>query len=181
MILDSPRIMLTRRTLVDEEQLLEQLDLVRLNLPDAFTEALEIIRYKEDIFLQAEQYAQDIIESAKQRAAQILDETGIIRRAEIEASQIRQQVQQECEEIKHTTLNQVEQSRHQALRELEQLRQLALDESEEIQKGADDYADAVLIRLEQQLRDMLRVVRNGREQLYGGSQPQSQRSQDPDS
>jgi len=164
-ILDSPRIPLTRRTFVDEEQLLEQLDIVRINLPDAFQDAEAVIRHKEEIFLQAEQYAQEIIEEAERRADQILDELGIIRRAEIEANQIRQSVQEECEAFQEQTLRETERMRLQAQQELEQMRQMTLAECEDIQNGADDYADRVLKNIEQQLGDMLKVIRNGRQQL----------------
>lgn len=169
LILDNPRIPFTRKTVIDEEQLLDQLDIVRINLPTAFEEAVEIIRQKEEIFIQAEEYAQDIIESAQQQANQILDEMGIVRQAEIEAAQIRNAVQQECEEMQQKTLAEIEQMRMQAVQELEQMRQVAIAECEEIQDGADDYADAVLTRIDQQLSDMLRVIRNGRQQLRGGS------------
>lgn len=175
MILESPRIMFTRRTVVDEEQLLAQLDLVRLNLPAAFGEALEIVRYKEDILLQAEEYAQEIIEAAQRRAAQILDESGIVQQAEMEANHLQQQVQQDCEDMKRQTLNQVEQTRRQALQELEQIRQATLAECEDIQRGADEYADSVLTNIEQGLIDMLKVVRNGRQQLYDEPKSSSQR------
>ena len=93
-LLDSPRVPLSRRTLINEEQFLEQLDLVRLNLPSAFQEAAEIVVHKEDILQEAEQYAQEIIAAAEQRAAQILNDMGLVRQAEMEATQIRQQVQQ---------------------------------------------------------------------------------------
>ena len=90
MIVDSPGIPLTRRRFVDEDQLLDQLDLVRLNLPEAFLEAQAIIEQKDGIFSQAEQYAQEIIDEAERRADEILDEIGLIRRAELEAKQIRE-------------------------------------------------------------------------------------------
>lgn len=156
-----------KRTLIDEEALLDQLDLVRINLPQAFTEAVEIVRQKEEILLQAEEYAQDIIEEAQQRAAQIVDEMGIVRQAELEAGQIRASVQQEYEQIQQSTLAEIEQMRRQAHQEIEQLRQMALAECEDIQDGADEYADAVLSNIEQQLNQMLRVIRNGRQQLDG--------------
>lgn len=165
LILDSPRIPLTKRTLVDEEPLLDQLDLVRINLPSAFEEAVEIVRQKEEILLQAEEYAQDIIAAAQQRAAEIVDELGIVRQAELEASQIRRHVQQECEQIQQSTLAEIEQLRRRAHQEIEQLRRTALEECEDIQDGADEYADAVLSNIEQQLSDMLRIIRNGRQQL----------------
>ncbi|NEO27315.1 MAG: ATP synthase F0 subunit B [Kamptonema sp. SIO4C4] len=178
LILDNPRIPFTRKTIVDEEQLLDQLDLVRINLPEAFEEASEILRQKEEIFLQAEEYAQDIIESAQQQADQLLDEMGIVRQAEIEAAQLRSSVQQECDELQQKTLSEIEQTRMQAMQELEQMRQMAIAECEEIQDGADEYADAVLTRIEQQLSDMLRVIRNGRQQLRGGGEEKSSVKED---
>ncbi len=170
LILDRPRIPFTRRTIVDEEQLLDQLDLVRIHLPSAFEEALALLRQRDELVLQAEDYAREIVEAAQQQAAQLVDEVGIVRQAEVEATQLRQQVQQDCEEMQRRTLNEIEQMRVQALQEIEQMRQLALGECEDIQAGADKYADAVLTRIEQQLGDMLRVVRNGRSQLRSGGQ-----------
>ncbi|WP_228035577.1 hypothetical protein [Oculatella sp. LEGE 06141] len=165
MILDSPRIPLSRRTIVDEEHLLDQLDLIRLSLPTAFQEASEVVREKEELLLEAEQYAQEIIEAAEQRAAQILDEMGLLRQAELEVQQIQQRVQQECEAAREQTMADIEQMRRRAQQELEEIRQMAIAEAEDIQSGADDYADSVLKDMEQQLLDMVRVIRNGRQQL----------------
>ena len=164
-LFDSLHIPLTGRTLVDEETLLAQLDLVRENLPIAFEDAEKIVRQREEILLQAEEYAQEIMEAAERRAEQILDEMGLIQQAEFEANQIRKQVQQECEVIQEQTRAEIERMRLQAQQELEQMRQIALEECDDIQNGADDYADAVLNSIEQQLTEMLRVIRNGRQQL----------------
>lgn len=164
-LFESFHIPFTQRTLVDEEALLAQLDLIRESLPNAFEEAEKIVRQRDEILLAAEEYAQEIMETAERRADQLLDEMGIIQQAELEASQIRQLVQTECETIQEQTLAEIERMRLQAQQELEQMRQLALVECEDIQNGADDYADAVLINIEQQLSDMLRVIRNGRQQL----------------
>jgi len=164
-LFDSPHIPLTKRTLVDEEVFLAQLDLVRENLPHAFKAAEELVQERETILMQAEEYAQEIVEAAERRADQLLDEIGIIQQAELEANQIRKQVQQECETLQQQTLAEIDRMHLQAKQELEQMRQDALTECEDIQNGADDYADSVLINIEQQLTDMLRVIRNGRQQL----------------
>jgi type II secretory pathway predicted ATPase ExeA len=42
---------------------------------------------------------------------------------------------------------------------------MAIAECEEIQAGADEYADRSLQDLEMRLTEMLRIVRNGRQQL----------------
>ena len=162
-LLDSPRLF--GRTLVIEDQLLDQIELVQLNLPEAFHEAEEIVQHKEEILLHAEQYAQEMIESAERRAAQIMNEMGILRQAEMEAQQLRQRVQQECEAAKEQTIAELERMRRQAQKELEEIQRLAMLECEEIQAGADEYADRVLKEMEFQLSEMMRVVRNGRQQL----------------
>lgn len=165
MILGSPHIPLTRRTLVDEEQLLDQLDLVRLHLPTVFQEAQAIVQQKQEIILQTEQHAERIIQAAQARAAQILNEMDIVQLAELEASQIRQQVQQECFAAQEQNQVEIDQIRFQAQQELEEIRLAAIAESEEIQAGADEYADKVLGNIEQQLNDMLQIIHNGRQQL----------------
>lgn len=170
MILDSPRIPLTGKTLVDEEDLLDQLDAIRINLPTAFQQAQEIIRQKQKILAEAEEYARKIAAMAEERAAQIMDELGIVRQAEAEAQQVRQQLRQECETLQKQTLSEVEQVKQQALRELDEMRQQALTEQREIQQEADTYADQVLGDIEHKLSDMLRVIRNGRQQLHRDTQ-----------
>jgi F0F1-type ATP synthase membrane subunit b/b' len=165
MILDSPRLPIWGRTMIDEETLIEQLDLVRLSLPEAFHEADTVTRHKEEIFMQAEQYAQDIIETAERRAAQLLNETGIVRQAEMQAQQILQHVQEECEAIREQTITEIDRTRRQAQQELEEMQRMAIAECEEIQSGADDYADRTLQDMELQLTEMLRIIRNGRQQV----------------
>jgi len=164
-ILSSPHIPLTRRTLVDEEKLLEHLDFVRLHLPAAFGQAEKIIRHQEEIFLEAEQQAREIVEAAQARAAQSLNETEIFRQAELEANRLRQQVQHDCDAVLEQTLADVEKTRRQAQQELDEMRSKTIAECTQIQQGADQYADGVLKNIEQQLNDMLRVIRNGRQQL----------------
>ncbi len=165
MVLASPNIPLTRRTLVDEERLLDQLDLVRVNLPVVFKEAEAIVKQKKEIILQAQLEAEQIVETAKIRAERILNETEILRQAHQEALLLQNQVQQECELALEQNQIEIEQARLQLAQELEQMRHNAVSEAQEIQLGADAYADNALKDIEQQLHDMLRVIQNGRQQL----------------
>lgn len=155
--------------MVDEEKIVEQLDLIRLSLPEAFHEAETVVHHKEEIFLQAERYAQEIIEAAERRSAQLINESAIVRQAEMQAQQIRQRVQQECESIREQTISEIDRMRRQAQQELEEMQRMAIAECEEIQAGADEYADRTLQDMEMQLAEMLRIVRNGRQQLQPDS------------
>jgi cell division septum initiation protein DivIVA len=155
--------------MIDEERIIEQLDLIRLSLPDAFHEAESIVQHKEEVFLHAEQYAQEIIDTADRRAAQMMNESGIMRQAEMQAQQVRQRVQQECETIREQTIAEIDRMRRQAQQELEDMQRMAIAECEEIQAGADEYADRTLQDMERQLAEMMRIIRNGRQQLQADS------------
>ncbi len=172
-VLTSPHVPLTRRTVVDEEQLLDQLDLVRLHLPTVLQEAQAIVAQKQEILLQAEKKADEIIQVAQAQAAHLLSETAIMQQAQLEANQLLQEVQQECIAVQEQNLIEIDQMRLQAKQELEQMRQKAIAEFEEIQQGADEYADAVLRNLEQQLKEILRIIYNGRQQLKPDVSPNS--------
>jgi hypothetical protein len=172
MVLSSVRIPLTGRTLIDEEQLLDQLDFIRLSLPSVFQEAAAILEQKEEILLGAEEYGQQVVEAAQAKRAQILAESDIVRQAEQEAELLRRQVQQECEAIMQETLTEIDRKRHACQQELEEMRQTAIAQAQKIEDGADGYADGVLENIEQDLQEMLRIITNGRQQLRGDSSVQ---------
>ncbi|MGK7945160.1 MAG: hypothetical protein AB4058_11890 [Microcystaceae cyanobacterium] len=178
-ILEGFRIPLTKWTVIDEERIIDQLDLIVENIPSAIKEALAILREEQQIRMAAETHYQEMIASAQQQAAEILEQTGIIQQAEAEAATIRHQVQSECEAIQQTTLQEIEEMRKMTTQEMTQHRQSVLAESDEIQRGADEYADRSLAHLEHRLGEilhefsqMLQVVQNGRQQINGHSPEQ---------
>ncbi|MGB3137472.1 MAG: hypothetical protein WBB18_11770, partial [Nodosilinea sp.] len=164
-ILASPRVPFSGRTLVDEDLLLDQLDAIRLNLPPAFRQAMQILQQRSTLVAEAEDYVQELLTAAEQQAAQMLDELGIVRQSEQMAQQIRAQAQKDCDGLRTQVIDDIEQMQTQAQREWESLRQKALTEQDMIQQEADVYADQVLSNVEQQLSQMLRVIQNGRSHL----------------
>ncbi|MCA6525743.1 MAG: hypothetical protein IM516_01375 [Pseudanabaena sp. M158S2SP1A06QC] len=164
MVLESgPRVM--GHTVIDEEKLCQQIDRVRLSVPESIAKAEEILLYKQDLIAEAKQYAEDLIKSAELRASQLLEESLIIRQAEQEASQIRRETQEECEQMRLQALNEVNQMRRQAQKDLDNLHQIVSSEVQDMQRGADEYSDRVLGNLESQLIDMIKIVQNGRKEL----------------
>lgn len=164
MVLDSS-LRLMGHTVIDEEKLCQQIDRVRLSVPESIAKAEEILLYKQDLVAEAQQYAEDLIKSAELRASQMLEESLIIRQAEQEASQIRRELQQECEQLRAQTLNEVSQMRRQGQKDLDSLHQRVTSEVQDMQRGADEYSDRVLGNLESQLIDMIKIVQNGRKEL----------------
>jgi hypothetical protein len=161
-ILNSPRVPLTGKTMVDEEALLEQIDAIRLSLPEVVTIAQEILQYKHQIVQEAQQQVQCILAEASQRAELVTDELGIVARSEQEAQYIRQQAIVECDRLRQQTLLEIEQARDCHARELERMRQEIVAECQQIQAGADEYADRVLHNMEYQLKDLIQAIQRGR-------------------
>jgi len=165
LILESPRVPFSGRTLVDEDQLLEQLDRIRLNLPTVFQEAMQIVQQRDRIISEAHQYAQDMMDAAEQEAARRLDDLGIVQQAEGQARQVKQQLEQDCEALRSQTRAEIEQWQTAAEQYWDETRQQTEDECRALRRDADAYAAEVLQNLEQKLADMMRVVRNGRTAL----------------
>jgi F0F1-type ATP synthase membrane subunit b/b' len=164
-ILKSPHVPLTGKTMVREEELLEQLDLIRLSLPEVVTTAQEIIEYKEQLISEAYQQVQQILADANQRAYQVTNELGIIERSEQEARHIRQAAIVECDQLKHQALIEAKTLRDRNLHELDQLRTQVTIECEQIQDSADEYADGILQNMEKQLAEILQSIQRGRQRL----------------
>lgn len=165
LILESPRVPFSGRTLVDEDQLLEQLDRIRLNLPTVFQEATQIVQQRDRIISDAHQYGQDMMDAAEQEAARRVDDLGIVQQAENEARQVKQSLEQDCETLRSQTRAEIEQWQSAAEQYWDENRQRNEDECIALRQDADAYAAEVLQTLEQKLSDMMRVVRNGRSTL----------------
>ncbi|MDX2270517.1 MAG: ATP synthase F0 subunit B [Cyanobacteriota bacterium] len=142
-VVTSPRFFWSR-TLINEDQLLDHLDLIRISLPSAFEEAETILLQRDRILQDAQRYAEEVVALAKRQAEQLVKESVILRQAQAQAEQILRQTYQEREAL-----------RRQALQEAERLRQ-----------DAEHYVDQVLQDLEYRLVESLQVVRQGRQHLH---------------
>jgi cell division septum initiation protein DivIVA len=175
-ILNSPRIPLTGKTMVDEEELLAQLDNIRSSLPKTIAIAQEIFQSKERIVRETQQQVQQILAEANQRAYQVANELGIIDRAEREARHMHQVAISECEQLRQKTLLEAQRIRDRNLQEIGQMRAQVALECQQIQDGADEYADRVLHNMEYQLTDVLQSIQRGRQRLSSDLAASNERS-----
>jgi cell division septum initiation protein DivIVA len=164
-ILNSPRVPLTGKTIVNEEELLEHLDAIRAHLPEVIITAQEILQYKDRLIREAQQQVQQILAEANQRAYQVANELGIIDRAEQEAKQIRQQAISECEQLRQQAMLEVQRVSERHFQDMDRLRAQVEIECQQTQDGADEYADRVLHSMEYQLTDILHAIQRGRKRL----------------
>lgn len=155
--------------MIDEDQLLDQLDAIRLNLPPAFRQAVQVLQQRQDLIADAEQYVENLLATAERQSAQILDELGILRQAEEMAQQLKAQTQADCDQLRNQVTAELQRLQQQAQQEWQIQHQNALAEQSMIQEEADAYVDRVLSQVEQQLSQMLRIIQNGRNQLQPGA------------
>ena len=165
MIMDGISIPFINKTFVDEEAITRQLDELRINIPDCYAQALEILAQREKMITDAQSYAQKIVENAQRKASQLLDESRIVQQAENQAYQVKKQVEDDCKSLQRKTMSEVEQIRSKIKQEVTQMKKQAIMEAEEIHHEADLYTDSVLSKLEKDLGEMLRIISNGRQQV----------------
>jgi vacuolar-type H+-ATPase subunit I/STV1 len=165
LLLRSPRVPLTGKAMVAEDDIIEQLDFIRSRMPAALEAAQSIINQRDLILQAAEQHAQQQVAVAQQQAFQISNELGIIDRAKIEAAQIRQAALNDVENSRDQINRDIEQTRHQYQQEMDAIRQQAVIEAQEIRRGADEYADRVLLSIDSQISDIQTTIRRGRQHL----------------
>ena len=164
-ILNSPRVPLTGKTMVNEEEILAQLDAIRASLPEIVTTAQKILRYKDLLIRETQQQVQQILAEANQRAYQVANELGVIERSERKAIEIRQIALAECEQLRQQNAIEIERVRNHNIQEIERMRQQVMRECAEVQDGADEYAEQILHNMEHQLTDILQAIQCGRERL----------------
>ncbi len=166
MLFQGMTLPIIKKILVDEETINDQLDDLRLNIPDCYVQALEILAQRDKMIADAQNYAQKIVENAQRKAGQLLDESRIVQKAEAQAYQVKKQVQDDCENLQRKTMTEVEQIRKKIQQEATQMKKQAIREAEEIHREADIYSDSVLSKLERDMAEMLRIISNGRQQIH---------------
>jgi hypothetical protein len=165
LLLKSPRVPLTGKAMVAEDDIIEHLDVIRARVPATIDAAQSIVNQQDLILIAAEQQAHQQLTAAQQQAFQISNELGIVDRAKAEAAQIHQSVMAECATAREQIRQEVEQARRQQLQEIDNIRQQALAEAQAIRRGADDYADQVLHAIDTQLGEIQAKIRRGRQHL----------------
>ena len=120
------------RTLVDEQEVLDILDQIRMSIPEELKAARRLSQERDQVLADARAEADRIIREADEHAAGRISEHSLVRSAESRASEIEdrakdeaQQVRQEAEayayrvlERLHEQINQLGQTVERGLREL---------------------------------------------------------------
>jgi len=139
----SRKLPVAHRSLVDPAKLLELVDQLRIAVPKDVQEAQEILGKREQIINASLLEAKRIKNAAENESRARLDENELVKKAQKRAEEITEEAQRRAQRM--------------------------LDQSEaEVRRrraDADQYAQGVLYKLEQQVSDILGTVRKGIELL----------------
>jgi F0F1-type ATP synthase membrane subunit b/b' len=142
---------------INADQFLEVLDKARARLPEELREATDILQQRDEIISEAQRRGEQIISTARRQAETMLHESELLKAVQAEVERIRKQVVAE-----------VEQMRREALSEADRIRTEAEEDAGRTREGADHYADQVLVKLDQDLATLGRMVQEGQNVVKNG-------------
>lgn len=137
------KVPFSSKVMVDIDELREVLEDIRLKLPDELKQAKWVKDERQRIIADAEKEAEDMIKDAKNQADDMI------------------------RDAKKQIVNMVDDNviTKQALAQKEEIIENANRVSKEISVGTRDYADAILEKVEDVLRESLEIVHNNRNEL----------------
>jgi cell division septum initiation protein DivIVA len=122
---------LTSRTLVDEQEILDILDQIRVSIPDEIKAARRVTQERDQLLADARAEADRVVREADQLVAARLSEHHLVRDAEGRAAEIEDRALEEAERIRRET-------DAYAHRVLEKLREQVESVSQTVERGLQE-------------------------------------------
>ncbi len=92
---------LTSRTLVDEQEILDILDQIRVSIPEEIKTARRIAQDRDQLIAEARVEADRIVREAEERAAGRVAEHAVVRSAEARAGEIEERALSTADQVRH--------------------------------------------------------------------------------
>lgn len=176
LVLNSPKIPVLNKLIIDEDKLFSLLDELNKNLPAEMTESRLIVENKERILAEADQKYAETLNNAEAKANDILNSSEVkskelITKAETQSKDLLLAAESKSKELVNSAETKakllVSESEiiKKALVEVNELKFEATKEIDSKNNEVYGYAENVLEKLEEQLSDAISVIRNGRESL----------------
>ncbi|GAV23701.1 hypothetical protein [Carboxydothermus pertinax] len=128
---DSPKIPLTGKVLIDEEELFLFIDKIRSVLPEEISKAKGILETRENLLNKARNEAEEILERAKLQGEKWLSESEMIKIAEERAREILNKANNTANELKIS-------ARQYAIEILEKMATNLNNALQEVTKGIEE-------------------------------------------
>jgi cell division septum initiation protein DivIVA len=94
------RLPLTSRTLVDEQEILDILDQIRVSIPDELTAARRLTQDRDQIMTDAQAEAERVLRDADAQAANRVADHSLVRAAELRAADIEDRALHQAAEVR---------------------------------------------------------------------------------
>ena len=130
------------------------LDNIYASLPAEIQEARSLLRRRDEIQHEAQQRAEKVIRDAQATAQRLLSESDLMQKAKKDIQQAQEAFIAECETMKR-----------KAMEESDAIRSQARDEATRVRESMNVYAEQILTGLEQNLNQVLQVVKSNQVQL----------------
>ena len=105
LILDSNRVPLTNKRMVDEDDLVRLLDQLRNDFPREIQEATGLMKERQRILDSANKESKEIIDQAKNYANKLINEHAIVKQATEQAEVILERAKKNAADLKADSLN----------------------------------------------------------------------------
>jgi hypothetical protein len=144
------KVPMTGRVMVEGEEFLACLDLLRQAMPSEFRQARRVIQDRQKIVLEAQAEAQKIVGVARERAEYLISERGLMSEAKVRSEeqlrQAREQARKSAHEVDHFALgilDKVERAIHQSREDMDRAMLQSREGIERaIREGLDDITQA---------------------------------------
>jgi cell division septum initiation protein DivIVA len=125
------RLPLTSRTLVDEQEILDILDQIRVSIPDEIKAARRLTQEREQVLADARAEAERILRDAEAHAAERLSDHALVRAAEMRAADVEERALRQAEEVRR-------EAEAYAYRVLEKLREQIGQVAQTVDRGLQE-------------------------------------------
>jgi cell division septum initiation protein DivIVA len=170
LLLEGTRIPFSGGRVVNEQDAIELIDAVRESVPPQLTQAVDLLRQRDEFIAQARKQAEEIVAVARREREQLISNASVRQEAERQVAELREQTRQQCEQLLLQGRQQaaVEEQEHQSrMAQLEQqfaarrqqLEQEAAERNRSLLEQHERNRQQAMAELEQIRQEGLRVQR----------------------
>jgi cell division septum initiation protein DivIVA len=128
---DSSKVPMTSRVLVDEQDVLDIVDQIRVSIPDEIKAASRVTRERDQLLADAREEADRLVREADAHIADRLAEHHLVRSAEARAAQIEDRALQQADQVRR-------ESEQYAYRVMQRLREQIAQVSQTVDRGMQE-------------------------------------------
>lgn len=179
-VLEGSRIPFSGGRLVNEQDAAEVMDALRDSLPAQLSQAVALIRQRDEFIAQARAQADEIVNQGRQQREQLINSASIRQEAERQVAEMREQARQQCEQLVLQTRQQVAQAEQEHQARMAQLEQQFAARRQQLEQEATERNRLLLEQHErnrQQAMAELEQIRQEGLRVQRDSQAEAERLQ----